>query len=272
MKKDHVLCASMVGLAFTAAQAADPVRLSHSVEEFLVVVGTAVACASSSAPQTTNANQYWRSFTLADFGITDAVTISTLEVGIETIRLPVRLEVDVTFNLYQAPAGTAPAFGLELIGSSVVTLTERSAEVVTIDVTGVVDAGRALIVEVNVPNLRSATGELTGDVYFPGANPFGQTAPSYLSSAPCGITTPTDYAFIGAGFPDVHLVLIAVGETGGGTGCRADMDGDGALTIFDFLTFQNLFAAQDPRADFDGDGQFTIFDFLTFQNEFAAGC
>ncbi|MCW5757936.1 MAG: hypothetical protein KIT54_11935 [Phycisphaeraceae bacterium] len=54
--------------------------------------------------------------------------------------------------------------------------------------------------------------------------------------------------------------------------CRADMDGDGSLTIFDFLTFQNLFAAMDPRADFDGDGLFTIFDFLTFQNEFAAGC
>ena len=57
-----------------------------------------------------------------------------------------------------------------------------------------------------------------------------------------------------------------------GVSCRADMDGDGVLTIFDFLTFQNLFAVGDPRADFDGDGQFTIFDFLEFQNAFAAGC
>ena len=54
--------------------------------------------------------------------------------------------------------------------------------------------------------------------------------------------------------------------------CRADMDGDGQLTIFDFLAFQNAFAAMDPVADFDGDGQLTIFDFLAFQNEFAAGC
>ena len=59
---------------------------------------------------------------------------------------------------------------------------------------------------------------------------------------------------------------------GGGFGCRADIDGDGSLTIFDFLAFQNLFAAGDLRADFDGDGQLTIFDFLQFQNEFAAGC
>ena len=54
--------------------------------------------------------------------------------------------------------------------------------------------------------------------------------------------------------------------------CRPDLDGDGALTIFDFLTFGNLFDLTDPRADFDGDGDFTIFDFLAFQNAFDAGC
>ncbi|MFI4917174.1 MAG: GC-type dockerin domain-anchored protein [Phycisphaerales bacterium JB060] len=54
--------------------------------------------------------------------------------------------------------------------------------------------------------------------------------------------------------------------------CRADLDGDGALTIFDFLAFQNAFDAGDPAADFDGDGALTIFDFLAFQNAFDAGC
>ncbi|MFG0284525.1 MAG: right-handed parallel beta-helix repeat-containing protein [Phycisphaerales bacterium JB039] len=54
--------------------------------------------------------------------------------------------------------------------------------------------------------------------------------------------------------------------------CRVDLDGDGALTIFDFLEFQNLFAVGDLRADFTGDGVLDFFDFLAFQNEFAAGC
>ncbi|UYV13294.1 MAG: hypothetical protein NCW75_03175 [Phycisphaera sp.] len=58
----------------------------------------------------------------------------------------------------------------------------------------------------------------------------------------------------------------------GGTRCRADFDGDGALTIFDFLAFQTAFDAGDPAADFDGDGSLTIFDFLAFQTEFDAGC
>ncbi len=54
--------------------------------------------------------------------------------------------------------------------------------------------------------------------------------------------------------------------------CYADLDGDGALTIFDFLAFQNAFATGDPVADCDSDGALTLFDFLCFQNEFAAGC
>ncbi|UYV11363.1 MAG: hypothetical protein NCW75_08605 [Phycisphaera sp.] len=54
--------------------------------------------------------------------------------------------------------------------------------------------------------------------------------------------------------------------------CPPDLDADGTLTIFDFLTFLNLFQDGDPQADFDGDGELTIFDFLAFQNEFDAGC
>jgi hypothetical protein len=54
--------------------------------------------------------------------------------------------------------------------------------------------------------------------------------------------------------------------------CAADCDGSGGLDFFDFLCFQNLFAAGDPAADCDGSGELDLFDFLCFQNEFAAGC
>ena len=58
----------------------------------------------------------------------------------------------------------------------------------------------------------------------------------------------------------------------GGDECRADLDGDGQLSLFDFLAFQNLFDAGDLTADFDGDGDLTLFDFWAFQNEFDIGC
>ncbi|MEQ9097420.1 MAG: GC-type dockerin domain-anchored protein [Phycisphaerales bacterium] len=54
--------------------------------------------------------------------------------------------------------------------------------------------------------------------------------------------------------------------------CYADFDGDGELTIFDFLAFQNAFDAGDSAADCDADGSLTLFDFLCFQNAFDAGC
>ena len=54
--------------------------------------------------------------------------------------------------------------------------------------------------------------------------------------------------------------------------CYPDFDGDGQLTIFDFLAFQNAFDTGDLMADCDGDGSLTLFDFLCFQNEFDAGC
>jgi hypothetical protein len=68
-----------------------------------------------------------------------------------------------------------------------------------------------------------------------------------------------------------NSVTILAGACGG-QACRVDLDGDGALTIFDFLAFQNAFDAGESIADFDGDGELTIFDFLAFQNEFDTGC
>ena len=60
--------------------------------------------------------------------------------------------------------------------------------------------------------------------------------------------------------------------TGADARCYADCDQSGALDFFDFLCFQNAFAAGDPYADCDGTGALDFFDFLCFQNEFALGC
>jgi len=72
--------------------------------------------------------------------------------------------------------------------------------------------------------------------------------------------------------PELPIVDIGAYEFQGQSPCRADLDGDGALTFFDFIVFQDLFAAGDVRADFDFDGELTFFDFLAFQDAFAAGC
>ena len=61
-------------------------------------------------------------------------------------------------------------------------------------------------------------------------------------------------------------------EVYGSTACVADCDGDGSLTIFDFLCYQNAFAAGETSADCDGDGSLTAADYACFQATFMAGC
>jgi hypothetical protein len=54
--------------------------------------------------------------------------------------------------------------------------------------------------------------------------------------------------------------------------CPPDLDGNGALDLFDFLTFVNVFNGGGPEADCDQNGAHDLFDFLCFVNEFNAGC
>lgn len=54
--------------------------------------------------------------------------------------------------------------------------------------------------------------------------------------------------------------------------CRPDFDGDGRLTINDFIAFQSAWRAQEPRADFDSDGRFTVNDFIAYHSAFHQGC
>lgn len=42
----------------------------------------------------------------------------------------------------------------------------------------------------------------------------------------------------------------------------ADFNRDGIVDVFDLLEFQTAWSFEDPRADLDGDGRFTIFDYL----------
>jgi len=59
----------------------------------------------------------------------------------------------------------------------------------------------------------------------------------------------------------------------GGPECKADVNGDGALNLFDFLAFQGAFGNEDPLADFAPPyGVLNIFDFLAFQTAFGNGC
>jgi len=56
------------------------------------------------------------------------------------------------------------------------------------------------------------------------------------------------------------------------TRCRADVNLDGAIDLFDYLDFTNAFSTREREADFNGDGAIDLFDYLDFLAAFTAGC
>jgi hypothetical protein len=54
--------------------------------------------------------------------------------------------------------------------------------------------------------------------------------------------------------------------------CRSDLDGDGQLSVADFLLLLNLYAAGDMRADINHDGQVNVADYFAFLGDFSIGC
>lgn len=238
--------------------------MSHTVSDE-IVFGAGQFCPAAGSSGPVEAVSYWRAFNLSDQGIDRDLSLNRIDFGIETLRLPTLTEVDIVVNLYSAPEGTQPQTGLRLIDSVTARLGEVSGEVVSISLDTLVGRDTSLIVEVRVPSLRDLAGGEFGDVFVPGANEFGQTEPVYIVSDACGISEPEPWNPDWGTFNSVLSVF-------GAPFCATDLDGDGLLTVFDFLTFQNYFDSGDPRADLDGDGAFTIFDFLAFQNDFGLGC
>src|SRR5690606_16255521 len=81
--------------------------------------------------------------------------------------------------------------------------------VVSVPITATIPAGEIMIYELKINAGATAS-------WFPGSNTGGQTGVSWIMSAACAISTPTDLTAIG--FPNQQMVMNIVGEEGGGGG------------------------------------------------------
>jgi hypothetical protein len=111
-----------------------------------------------------------------------------------------------------------------------------------------------------------------GDGLVPGRGTY-VVAEFAIGGAAVVVTRATQIIVNGAewdAYGDAHIIL--ADQMKWLLSCPPDLDGSGVLDFFDFLEFQNLFAAGDPAADFAYDRKLDFFDFLEFQSAFAAGC
>jgi hypothetical protein len=198
-----------------------PQSLTQSADPDTIAAGSGVACSDG----VYSAENAWlRLFDLdADHGLNNEFFVESVDWGMETLTGD--LPVDV--NTYCLDDGLPFLYQfMTMVGTGTTNATTGDLVFYNTPVGGSCDTvTQSLAVE-----LFGDDCEILGTctLYWIGANGLGQTAPSYIASASCGIVDPTDLAAIG--FPDSHLVMVVNGydvqDGGGGDGGFPD-DGGG---------------------------------------------
>ena len=186
----------------------DAVTITHSASQ-TIIAGNSVSC---NAGGLHSDNSYYRAFNLTDFGITEDFDVTMVEIGIETATGAGGTQ-PITVYLYTSNPAFPGGFpgSLTQIGTVDIDVPDQAATIFQIPVTGTAPAGSELVVEIFTPD-----GQTAGHTFFIGSNNLGETGPSYLLAADCGITVPTPTGSIG--FPDMQIVMNVTGDTGGGSG------------------------------------------------------
>jgi len=172
--------------------------LTRSVSQTVVPL-TSVAC-------TVGPNTWWRVYDLAAYPLVGPFTITNAQFRVEQANAA----QNVTVQLYTQTGGAFPAGTRTPIpgGNVVVAVPNGTNLNITANfaVPPVVPNNSVIVVAVTVPTAG----------WWIGANPGGQTDPSYLSAAACGAPNPTNLATLG--FPNDHIILNLNGTTGGASG------------------------------------------------------
>lgn len=150
-------------------------------------------------------NSYYRSFPLAA-----DINVCEVQFGVET-AVGATGSQPVTVNLYTGTGAFPGTFGsYTQIASNALSVPDQAASIFPAPISALATAGSNLVVEVFTPE-----GQTAGNSFFIGSNADGESAPSYLMAADCGLTAPATTASIG--FPQMQIVMNVVGNPGGPT-------------------------------------------------------
>jgi hypothetical protein len=183
-----------------------PFSITQSVDTTTITQFNSVSCNAGGLHAD---NHYYRVFDLAaDFGITTAVDITSIDLGIEQ-ALGATGDQPISIDLYTSTTNPPTLASMTLIQANPQVVADASLVVQNFVVTGSIPASSILVVDVFTPD-----GQTAGNSFFIGSNAGGQNDPSYIASGACGITEPTDLAAIG--FGTMHIVMVVNGDDGGG--------------------------------------------------------
>jgi len=177
--------------------------ITHSTSQS-IISGNSISCNAGGLH--TN-NSYMRVFDLVnDFSISGPIDVTSIDFGIELADGATGTQ-PVTINIYTL-SGSLLFSNLTLIASQPIYIPDLSLTIVNVPISASIPAGSLLVVEIYTPS-----GQISGNSFFVGSNNLGQTGPTYLAAADCGVPQPTNIASIG--FPGMHLVLNVYAEPAG---------------------------------------------------------
>jgi hypothetical protein len=192
--------ASFGSVTVNAPAGGDGVVLTQNTDPLTIVALNSVSCNAGGLHAD---NNYLRRFDLdGEFGITNDLTVDSVDVGIETTTGAGGTQ-PISIVLHSIANGDAFLIAnLTEIGRLDTTIADVAAVVQNFVVSSAAidPATDDLVVDAFTPD-----GQTEGHTFFMGSNNLGQTAPSFLYAADCGIMEPTATGDIG--FGDMHIVM-----------------------------------------------------------------
>jgi len=177
-----------------------PATLSQ-VTDSTPVAQNSIACGHQDESTTTE-NQYWRRYYFADYAITGAIHVNSVDVSIEQVLGTPNLTVTLYTIPHTITVDTIDVGQLTQIGQVVVTTPpDAMMTSVNVPITGTIadTNGNDLVVEVSTDD-----GANDGTAFYIGSTTSPETHPSFISSASCGIDDPVTTSSIG--YPDMHVI------------------------------------------------------------------
>jgi hypothetical protein len=187
---------------FTELPSRAPITITQNTDPNTVTSGNSVACNDGTGIHTDSS--YYRAFPLADFGLTNGLTVQSIDIGIEAANAGGATQ-PVTVRLHTSSAAVPTNATLTEVASANFNVADTSLTVSNFPIAGAFEAGSILVVEVFTPN-----GTSGGNTFFIGSNAAGQSGPSYIKAPDCGVTDIVTTAAIGE--PNMHIVMRVNGE------------------------------------------------------------
>lgn len=170
--------------------------ITHSTSQ-TILAGNSVACNSGGMHTD---NSYLRIFDLVgDFSINEDIEISSIEFGIEKAVSGGGVSQPVTVNIYTL-TGAFIFANLSLIATTDIEIPDQTLSIYSAPITALIPLGSQLVIEIFTPD-----GQPSNNSFYLGSNNLGETAPSYLAAAGCGIPEPLTTGAIG--FPQMQMVI-----------------------------------------------------------------